>query len=149
MTVLQWVSNNWPTIVQNFGIIGGLGFTAYSAWKDERARRISNSIAITGQYREIWAELIRKPELARILSSVVDLTSDPVTIDEELFVNLLILHLETVRRAMKMGMFIKLDGLKRDVHEFFSLPIPRAVFEKNRQFQDRSFTKFVDECLTH
>lgn len=148
MTELQWVSNNWPALLQNLGIIGGLGFTAYTVWKDEHARRVTNSIAISGQYREIWSLPFQKPELARVLESDVNLKIHPVTVLEEMFVNQVIVHLDIVRRAIKAGVFVKMEGLRKDVREFFSLPIPRAVYEKNKVFQNRDFINFVDSCFT-
>ena len=147
MTVLQWASDNWPTLIQNLGIIGGLLFSGYSAWKSERSRKIGNLISVTAHYREIWSEFYAQPQLARVLEKTADLVKLPVTRKEELFVNTLFLHLDVVRRATKIGMFFKLDGIRKDVREFMSLPIPRAVFEKNKPFQDKDFTKFVESCL--
>ena len=146
--MLHWVTEHWPSVIQNLGIIGGLGFTAYSLWKDERARRVANYIAISGQYREIWALPFQHPELARVLETDVDLNKTPVTVQEEIFVNQVIVHLDIVRRAIKAGVFVKMEGLRKDVHDFFLLPIPRAVYEKNKPLQDEAFAKFVDSCLS-
>ncbi len=147
MALLNWVSEYWPSVIQNLGIIGGLGFTAYSLWKDERARRVANYIAISGQYREIWSLPFHNPELVRVLEADVDLNKTPVTAQEEIFVNQVIVHLDIVRRAIKAGVFVKMDGLRKDVRDFFSLPIPRAVFEKNKPLQDKDFIKFMDCCF--
>jgi hypothetical protein len=147
MRVFQWVSDNWPSLLQNLGIVGGLLFSAYSTWKNARSRQISNLIAITEQYRDIWGELYTRPELARVLERNVDLLKQPISREEELFVNLLLQHLDTVRHAMKVGMFVRLDGLRKDVQDFLSLPIPRAVFEKNKPFHNQDFIKFINACL--
>lgn len=68
----NWITANWIELLQSFGIMGGFFLTGYVAWKDEHARRIGNSIAITEQYRQIWKELYRHPELDRVLAKDVD-----------------------------------------------------------------------------
>ena len=116
--------------------------------KDERARRIGNLIAVNDEYRHIWRELYERPQLSRILKHDVDLSKEPISDEERLFVKMLILHLDTVRRAMKARMFVKIEGLRQDVRELFALPIPKAVWEKIRPFQDGDFVAFVERCLT-
>jgi hypothetical protein len=37
--------------------------------------------------------------------------------------------------------------LRRDVAQFFSLPIPRAVWEKTKVTQNDDFVAFVESCL--
>jgi hypothetical protein len=141
----NWITGHWLDLVQSIGIVGGLLFSAYTTRKDERARRISNSIAINEQYCEIWKELYDRPELSRVLEKGANLEQSPVSHQEELLVTTLILHLSTVYRAMKHGEFVKLEGLQKDVEEFFSLPIPQDVWKKLRPFQDRNFVRFIEE----
>jgi len=144
----NWITGHWLDLLQSIGIVGGLLFSAYTTRKDERARRISNSIAINEQYRQIWNEMYNHPELSRVLTKDANVKQMPVSRQEELFVTTLILHLSTVYRAMKDGEFVKLEGLQRDVKEFFSLPIPRAVWNKIKEFQDKTFVIFIETSLT-
>ena len=88
-----------------------------------------------------------RPELSRVLNDHPELDKQPLSAQEELFVNMLILHLGTVYRAIKEGMFVKLEGLQNDVREFFALPIPKAVWKKTRPLQDHDFTEFVESVL--
>jgi hypothetical protein len=141
-----WGAQLWIDLLQTVGIVGGLLFTAYATWKDERARRIGNSIAITEQYRQIWKELYERAELSRVLAKDADVEKQPVSVQEELFVKTLVLHLGTVYRAMKHSEFVKLEGLRRDVREFFTLPIPREVWQRVKSFQDKDFVEFVGKC---
>ncbi len=76
----------------------------------------------------------------------MNLDKDSISDKEALFVNLLILHLGTVYRPMKSGMFVNLEGLQRDIQEFFSLPIPKAVWEKAGPFQNKDFVEFIETC---
>jgi plasmid maintenance system killer protein len=147
MGVSTWVAQHWLDLAQTVGIVGGLLFSAYVTWKDERARRVGNSIAITEQYRQIWKELYERAELSRVLAKDADVQKQPVSNQEELFVKTLVLHLGTVYRAMKHSEFVELEGLRKDVREFFSLPIPGAVWQLIKSFQDREFVKFVEASL--
>ena len=109
---------------------------------------ITKTIAVNGQYSQIWHEFYERPELARILKKGVDLNKQPISNDEALFVKTLFLHLDVVRRTMKAGIFVKIQGLQKDIRDFFTLPIPKAMWEKIKPFQDRDFVAFVESCLT-
>ncbi len=147
MEAFPWLAENWFDLLQTVGIVGGLIFTAVSLRKDDRAREIANLLAVNQQYRSIWKELYDQPKLFRVLQRDVNLKDHPVTDEERLFVKQLIVHLDTVRRAMKAGLFVKLEGLQADVREFFSLPIPQAVWEKLKPLQDADFVAFVEDYL--
>jgi hypothetical protein len=147
MEMSQWIGQRWFDLLQSVGIIGGLLFTAYAVRKDEKGRRILNLIYINEQYGNIWHEFYERPQLSRVLKKDVDLNKEPVSNEEMLFVKMLILHLDTVRRATKVGVFVKIQGLQRDVRELFTLPIPKAVWEKIKPFQDGDFVVFVENCL--
>ena len=148
MGLIQWLEQNWFSSIQITGILGGLLFAAVNFRTDAQARRVSNLIAITQHQREIWTHLYTRPELARVLAKAVNLKSAPVTDAEELFVNFLILHLNTAYHAMQTGMFMKPEGLQRDIQMFFSLPIPQAVWETTKPFQDEDFVRFVETNRT-
>jgi hypothetical protein len=147
MEVSLWFAQHWFDLLQTLGIVGGLFFTAYALRKDEKARRIGNSIAINEQHRKTWRVLFEHPELGRVLSKQVNLAKQPISPGEELFVTGLILHLNTVHQAMQHGEFIKLEGLRRDVDEFFALPIPKIIWTKIKRFQDRRFVEFIEASL--
>ena len=76
----------------------------------------------------------------------MDLKKQPVSDEESLFVKTLILHLDTVRRTMAAGIFAEIQGLQNDIRDFFTLPIPKAVWEKIKRFQDGDFIAFVESC---
>ena len=141
----DWITRHWFDLFQTVGIIGSLLLAAYATWKDAQARRIGNSIAINGQYRTIWKDIYEYPHLARVLEKDAD--AKDISTGEELFVTTLISHLSTVFRAMKHGEFVKLEGLENDVREFFTLPIPKAVWNKLKPVQDANFAKFIETAL--
>lgn len=147
MGIEDWVASHWFDLLQTVGIVGSLLAAAYTTWRDERARRIGNSIAINEQYQGIQKELIRHPQLKRVFDQDADIKKDPVSVEEEAFVKMTIGQLSTVYRAMKHGEFVSLDGLQKDIQGFFVLPIPNAVWIKFRSVQDRRFVTLVEKSL--
>lgn len=144
---MEWLSDHWFDLLQTGGIVGSLLLAAYTTRRDERARRVGNSIVINGHYQEIQRELIRNPQLKRVFDQNVDVKREAVSIEEEAFVKMTIGQLSTVYRAMKHGEFVALDGLQKDVQGFFGLPVPKFVWEKFKVFQDRKFVLFVEDSL--
>ena len=146
MEIAAWMGSNWLDILQSIGIVAGLLFTAYNVRADSRDRKIQSLFTITGAHREIWSMLYEHPHLVRVLRHA---EAGPISAsdDEASFVNLLILHLASSYRARKLGLYFQEGGLRTDIKEFFSLPIPKAVWEKSKQFQDRDFVEFVESCI--
>ena len=143
----DWITGHWFDLFQTVGIIGSLLLAAYTTWKDAKARRISNSIAISDQHWKIWSSVYEYPSLARVLDKDADVAEPPVSLGEEMFVTTIVAHLSTVFRAMTHGEFVKLEGLQNDVREFFALPIPKAVWKKLKPLQDANFAKFIETAL--
>ena len=143
---LYWIAENWVIMLNAVGVVGGLLFTAVSLRSETKTRRIANLLTITTNHREIWTEFSQRPELSRVLYPYVNLSKTPITYTEKEFVNQVILHVASVHYAMKDELVIKLEGLRRDVREFFSLPIPRRVWDENRVYQNDDFVEFVEEC---
>jgi len=57
------------------------------------------------------------------------------------------LHFETgwrLEKALNRG---EMSLLFRDVRDFFSLPLPRAAWEKYKKFNNREFVRFVERAL--
>ncbi len=146
MEGLHWIAANWVTALNAVGVIGGLFFTASSFRSDAKTRRVANLLTITRNHRDIWADFYRRPELARVLDSAADVGKRPVAREEEIFVNLVILHLSSVFHALKDELVINQEGLRRDVWWFFSLPIPQSVWERAKVLQNDAFVAFVEKC---
>jgi hypothetical protein len=147
MWFYQWIGHNWLSIIQTVALAGGLLFTGVGVLLNARARRVGNLIQLTQQHRDLWERLYTQPELARILDPAASQAQSPVTAAEEMFVIFLILHLSNTYYAMRSGFFHKLRGVRKDIEGFFSLPIPRAVWEKVKDLQDESFVRFVEQSF--
>lgn len=147
MSLGGWLVANWFDVFSSAGIIGSLSFTAVTLHKDAKTRRVANMLALVQSHRELWQGYSRNAELTRVLDAGADLSRDPVTPAEREFVNLVIQHLASVFRAMQSDLTIAPDAMRRDVRDFFLLPIPRAVWDKLQPFQDLRFVRFVEQCL--
>jgi hypothetical protein len=146
--VISFVTQNWLEVLQTVGIIAGLFSSAYTIRKEADVRRIQNLFTLTKNHREIWSQFVDRPELARVLTPAPDLNEKPVTEAERFFVLFLILHLASSFAATKHGMYFAETGLREDVANFFNLPIPSAVWEEMKIYQDSNFVRFVEEaCL--
>ena len=143
----QWLSENWFNLFSSIGIISGLWFTAVSLHSETKTRRIANLLAVTSNYREIWKEFFHSPALARVIDPSADVTKQPVTSAEELFVGLIISHINSVFYATNDELVVKWEGLRRDVKAFFSLPVPRAVWNTTKLLQNQDFAAFIESSL--
>jgi hypothetical protein len=146
-----WLRDNWFSLLQGTGIIGGLFFTAMSIRRDTKARRTTDLLALAQQHRDLWAELHRKPELGRILKEGVDLVSGPIKPAEEEFLNVVFVHFYTGWLLANQGALalIPKDALAADIRNFFNLPIPKSVWQQTINSRDPHFVEFVDECVAN
>jgi hypothetical protein len=87
------------------------------------------------------------PALARVIDPVADVATNPITPAEELFVGLVISHLNSVFYAANDELVVKWEGVNRDVGQFFSLPIPKAVWQRTRPLQNLDFAAFIDASM--
>jgi hypothetical protein len=147
MGAFAWIAGHWVDLLQSVGIIGGLVFTAHSIRKEARARQIGNMMAAAQQHHAIWKELYDRPHLLRVVDENAVLDEKPITDEEQMFVSSIIIHLDSIHRAIKAKMFLSQEGLRRDVKGFLSRPVPKAIWEKLRPLQDRDFVEFIEECL--
>ncbi len=142
----NWLIENWFTVLSAFGIVGSLLFTAVSLRSETKTRRIANLLAITANHREIWKHFFKHPELARVFEPSVDLVKQPITRAEEILVNLVVLHISSVYYAMNDELVIKLEGLRRDVAQFFAAPIPAAIWDRIKKLQNDQLVAFIESC---
>lgn len=145
MALGEWLAQNWFNLFSAAGM-AGLVFAVTSLRAETKTRRLANLLTVTSNHREIWKEFLHNPKLERIRNASVDTTKRPITEVERVFVTSVILHIHSVYYAMNDQMIIKLDGLRQDVGEFISLPIPREVWEQIKIVQNDEFVAFVESC---
>ena len=98
-------------------------------------------------YRELWKEFFHTPELARVIDPAANVVQQPVTPTEELFVGLVIAQMSSVYYATQDELLIRLEGSRRDIAEFISLPIPNSVWTKTKLLQNQDFAAFIESSL--
>ena len=146
MGIEEWIFQNWFDLFSSAGIIGGLWFTAISLRSEAKTRRIANLLTITANHREVWKIFLNNKGLARVRDASADTIKQPVTDAERVFVTFVILHMNGVFYAMSDQLVVQVEGLRRDIAQFFSLPIPRDVWEKVKVLQNDDFVAFVESC---
>ncbi len=144
--VFWWIEANWLQVLQGMGITGGLIFTGCSLRLNLRIQRAQTLINITQQHRTLWLKALDVPSLQRILDPT-PLKRRKVTFEERLFVNLLILHIMSIRVAVKQGVFDLPAGTDADLQELFSLPVPRKVWDDTRRFRDPETIRYIESLI--
>ena len=146
MEIGDWVAANLFNLLSAVGVIGSLWFTAISLRSETKTRRVANLLTITASHREIWSEFLKNEKLARVRDANANLLKQPVTDAERVFVTFVILHMSSVFHAMSDQLVVKVEGFRRDIAQFFSLPVPRDVWEKSKVLQNDDFVAFVESC---
>ena len=147
MRILEWATQNWFSLLQSAGIVGSLLFTGLALRMDVKERHNSNTLTITKEHRELWANFFNRPELSRVLDPNADLATCPVTQKEEMFMLQLVVHFNTALEVLKPGKFASVDeALRKDIRWFFSLPIPNAVWMQAKERQDDGFVRLIESC---
>jgi hypothetical protein len=147
MGILGWLGGHGFDLLQTTSVVVGLFATVHTIRADTNERRIENLFALTSAHRELWMKLYDKPTLARVLSDEVNLRREPPSLEEELFVHLLILNLRASFKARLAGMEFDDDAVAADIRQFFAHPIPREMWEKSKVYQDPEFISFVERSL--
>jgi len=142
-----WLETNWFTLVQSVGIVGSLWFAVAAFRREVASRKVGDLLTLSQHHRDLWSEVHRRPELGRVLQREVDFVASPISLAEEEFLNVVIVHFQTSWLLAREGAMLTLDVLAADVRWFFSLPLPRAVWQRTREFRDPIFVEFVESAV--
>src|SRR5258705_9418193 len=107
MGIGEWISQNWFNLFSGIGIIAGIWFTAFSLRGDTKTRRIANLLSITANHREVWKVFLTSKELARVRDAAADTIKHPVTDTEQVFVTMVILHVNSVYYTLNDDLVVK------------------------------------------
>jgi hypothetical protein len=143
----SWVDGNWFNVIQTVGIIGSLWLATGAANRDARAKEIENLLSLSEHHRDLWKEVPQRKDLKRVFQADANVVSTPVTVAETEFLNLVIVHFQTGWWIARAGGMTTLSEMKVDVRGFFSLPLPRAVWEKTKTNRNPEFVRFVENAL--
>lgn len=144
---LSWLEQNWLNLLQTLGIIGSGLLTTAALRRETRARKLGYFLSLAQQHRELWSEAHRRPELTRIFQREADLVANPVSVVEEEFLNLVIVHFHTGWLFAKDTAFLEHEAIATDARTFFSLPLPQAVWNSTRAAREPKFIRFMEEAF--
>jgi hypothetical protein len=143
----SWSGSAWFNAIQTIGIVGSLLVAAAAERRASRAREIGNLLTLAQHHRELWEAVYPKTELARVFRSDADVLGQAATPAEEVFLNEAIIQFQTSWCIATRGGLITERDLATDAGGFFSLPLPRAVWEKTKEFRNPRFVKFVTRAI--
>jgi hypothetical protein len=143
----SWSDGNWFNLIQTAGIVGSLLFGAATAQREAKTREIENHLTIAEQHRNLWNEARQRKDLDRIFQTDADVIKIPITVAESEFLNLVVGHFQAGWILSENGAAITLNEMRADVRDFFTLPLPRAVWERTKGMRNRRFVKFVERAL--
>jgi hypothetical protein len=144
---MSWGAAEWSELIQNAGIVGGLGLSVVAFALDRRARRADALFRLTERHGALWGDLLTNPALARVLDAGADPVATPLTPLELLHITKLVLHLHTAYRMYRARILKEPEGLTLDIRTFFALPVPRAAWPEIRPLQNRDFVDFLEARL--
>jgi hypothetical protein len=139
---------NWFNIVQTISIVLGLVFAGLSLRKDNRGRRLANLLSLKAEHRELWNVIHDKPEFARILKSEVDLATEAMTPQEEIFLRQMIVHFAVSWELLRDGTPFDIGAFRRDAGHIFSLPLPNLAWQRALAAQNPEFARFINNAVT-
>jgi hypothetical protein len=143
----SWVDGNWFNVIQTVGIIGSLWLATGAANRDARAKEIENLLSLSEHHRDLWKEVPQQKDLERVLQADANVLLTPATVVETEFLNLVIVHFQTGWWIARAGGMTTLKELKSDIRDFFTFPLPRAVWEKTKGVRNIHFVRFVERAL--
>ena len=138
---------DWFEIVQTLGIILTILFLAYQINRTRKMELLRFDYDLISSHREIWINLLPRPEFKRILDKKADIKKHPITPQEKQFVIFVTIHVEYCFNAKKLGIIKEEIGDREDIKDFYSKPIPNKVWKELKSIYPPEFVKYMDGIL--
>jgi hypothetical protein len=137
----------WFELLQSVSIVFSLLAAAHTMRQEGKERRIENVLALTAAHREIWSQIVENPKLGRILDPAADVQKTPPTVQERLLVQMVVLHVRAAFKASRLRLNFNDEDVAKDLRDFFSLPVPNAVWQRVKIYQSVELQRFIDQNL--
>ena len=134
----------WIDVVQLLSIVIGFGFTIRELRVSSKLRKFDVFWRITQSHREVWRPVVDDASLKRVLLEDVDLEQEPLTVQEEVFLNSVVLHVESVYEAHERGFYSLGKHVTKDIRDFFRLPLPALAWTRIKEYQTKQLLDFID-----
>ena len=145
--VWNWLTDHFTVLLGNLGVIGSLLFAGWQFRTDARVRRAQTLIEFTKLHRELWERYDDHPELFGLFEKERDLGSRPLSDAEMRFANSLFLHIRASFDVQRAGIYVQPEKVREDIRDIFSFPALRSAWPALKDFQDRDFIAFIENCL--
>ena len=145
--IFDFLQQQWFDLLQSLFIILGFLLTISILRLEARSRKINHLLSLQQSRREVWNPILAHPELDRIFLKDIDLEFNPITPKEKIVIKQAISYLHTLFKAAQHKEIPSPQGLEKDIKQFFSLPIPKAIWEEVRMFQEDDFLVFIEMIL--
>jgi len=123
----------------------GLILNAIATFKGISSRKISNYQEIIKSHRDLWKLTLDNPQkYSRLFNRDIDLLKDPITYEENRFINLLLLHMTSGFYFSKGSDLIEVEMMKHDIDDFLSYPIQKEVWNNSKHYFNQDFRSFVE-----
>ena len=170
----SWVDSHF-NLVQTIGIMGGLLTSAAALFlnavasnreakarnaeakarleeaesgrRESKAKEVENLLTNVSQQRDLWTNAYMRPELVRLFQDNVDLSKKPISVVEKECLNQILVQYQVTWCMAEAGGIVTLDVLARDAGDFFSRPLPRAVWEDVKGVINPRFVEFMERAL--
>ena len=144
----------WAFLKENIfevgAALGGLFsaiITISTFYSTKQGEKVDSQFSVDESYERVWSKHNGNPDLKRITLDKADLKREPVTLEEERFILLLLNHVTSTMKAINRGKYDKPDGMELDVTTFFQKPIPNAVATKFFNVQSKEIQKLLSEVV--
>lgn len=144
--IFNFLEKHWFDLLQSLSIVMGFLFTALALRNDNRSRRVDHLLSINQSYRDVWDKVFSHPELSRIMKADIDLKAEPITELERRLAYKIILHMYVVYEAIRNKQ-IAPGEMEKDIYDYLQFPIPRAIWEEMKKYQNKEFVRYIENLL--
>ena len=145
--MFPFLKANWIELGSALAGLASMALALIGHFSSKQSDQADFSFSVDESYERVWSKHNGNPALARITEDSVDLKAQPITLEEERFVLLLLNHLTSTVKAIHLGKYEKPDGMEADVTSFFSKPIPNAVVRKFFTMQSKEIREMLREVV--
>lgn len=104
---ISYVRENWLNVVTATGVIGSLWIGIKKSNRDAKDKADEKLERAGDRHVELWTRMSKEPGLKRILQTELDVRAEPISVEEEEFINLVMVHFLKTWRLAKNGGAVK------------------------------------------
>lgn len=139
---------DWFQLAESIGIIGTIILAIISIRSQIKTQRVTNYLTLTAYHRDVWKLTLSNPELKDIFRHSFSGDHDEISPEESQFLSFMFLHASAAFELFRDGKIVEIEGLRADVIDVLSSPLPKQYWDKNKKYYNANFVEFVDKSVT-